>query len=98
MTDDVFLKHNAAHYFFRDLLDQTDRISTELRSAVLNKGNALWERNPGAQGHGYDRKINAAGNVVARTPVAAEQDYEGTLGIGNIDGRWVPSRLVFTAP
>lgn len=97
-ADDVLQEHNAAHYFFQDLLDQSDRISTEFRNAVLNNGNALWERNPGAQGHSYDRKINAAGNVVPHAPVSAEQDYEGTLGIRNIDGHWLPSRLLFTAP
>jgi hypothetical protein len=97
-TSDPFLEHNAAHFLFRDLLDQADAISTALRGAVLNGGSALWQRNPGASGLGYDRKLNAAGQQVAITPAEAVQDYEGTLVIRNLGGRWVPSRLRFAAP
>jgi hypothetical protein len=87
----VFEEHNAAHQLFGEVFTRTDRISTALRAAVLDRVKNAWERDPLF----YDTRMSRQGAVGLLPPFPADQDFEGLLEITPTLEGWKPVSLIF---
>ena len=94
IISDEILRHNVAHYAFRSLLVNDDRISKLFKALLFAGASPVWAKDPGS----FHKRANSKTDPVDYTfPGSVDGRFEGVLDAQGKGTKWIFTNFYYEA-